>query len=96
MKSEIYSKLIAMSEDAIPLSDQDWGSERHMKDANAFWIELEKHLSSEAFSKLEEYALKGTTEENVTYARELMRAETWGDEDPWTVFLAIQRGERRE
>jgi hypothetical protein len=60
---------------AIPLSEEDWGSERQTEAENEFFIQAEKVLSPEVFANLETYCLHATTEEGIAATMTLLYPE---------------------
>ena len=62
-----FPEMKKMAAAALPIDDDEWGSERQVEAANAFFIALEKCLPKCYMDDVEEYALKATTEEMVAY-----------------------------
>ncbi|HIG40325.1 MAG TPA: hypothetical protein EYQ14_07260 [Gammaproteobacteria bacterium] len=71
-----YTKL---AEDAIPLNDDDWGSERQIDASNLLGDELEQILSYDDFDDFELYANKATTEEFCAYALNILKTKYFGE-----------------
>lgn len=59
---------------ARPYSDSDWGSDQQIDAENAFFDAVCRELDNAAIIELEDYALKATTEEKISKARELWEA----------------------
>jgi hypothetical protein len=56
---------------ALPINDDDWGSDRQIDAENAFFDAVCPELDDAAIVELEDYSLKETTEERVDKARRL-------------------------
>jgi len=52
---------------AIPLNDDEYGSERQIEAQNAFAILVESLVSADVFDDIETYWLKATVEEAIEY-----------------------------
>ena len=67
------SDLQTLAKEAVPQSDEDYGSERQNKALGVFFDEVEKILPPDDFSDLEAWCLKATTEEMVEEAMRRVR-----------------------
>lgn len=63
--NETYDKIRELGKEAWPLSEADWGSGRQIDAQNAFFIELSKVLTANAWNKLDHYCAKATSEEMI-------------------------------
>jgi hypothetical protein len=71
MKS--FNTIEKMALDALPINDDEWGSERQTDACNAFFLALEACLPKCYFEEVEDYAMKATTEEMVFYGIDMLR-----------------------
>jgi len=60
---------------ALPLSEDEWGSDRQVDAQNHFGDLLKEHLPPALFERFEFYALKATTEETVECGLNLLKSE---------------------
>jgi len=67
--------LYTLAQTARPINDDDWGSERQITAENAFFLYVEKQMHPSAFSELEDYCLKATTDEMIDQAIKWLEAE---------------------
>ena len=64
-------ELRTLSKAALPLNDDEWGSERQIDAENAVTAALQQYIKPEEWDNFEDYALKATTEEMVEYGMSL-------------------------
>ena len=64
----IYKNIQKLEQDARPINDDDWGSERQIDAEIAFFEKVQSVVSTESFEKLEDYCLKATTDEMIDEA----------------------------
>lgn len=57
--------ILFQAENALPLNDDEWGSERQIAAQNLFFESLEAVLSPPAFRRLEAFCSGATTDEMV-------------------------------
>lgn len=62
-----------LAQEARPINDDDYGSERQINAFNAFTIKMEQILSKEDFELFEDYSMKATTDELVDYGLSLLK-----------------------
>jgi hypothetical protein len=65
---------VKLAKDALPINDDDWGSDRQIDAENLFFNEVEKVLDAETFAAFENYCLKATTDERVEEALRLLES----------------------
>lgn len=63
-------ELKVLSNDALPIDENDWGSERQVEAENKFWDALKAHIGDENYDKLSEdiESLKMDVEEMISFA----------------------------
>lgn len=69
------NELLRLASAAKPINDEEWGSDRQINAENEFFALAVKHLSAKDAVALEDYCLKGTIEENIAYALELLELD---------------------
>jgi hypothetical protein len=65
----------ALAKAALPISDDEWGSERQIEAQNRFFEAVEARLPADKFAALEAYCHKANVHEMVEEALRLLRAE---------------------
>ena len=67
-----FEKISSLAPAALPITEEDWGSERQIDAEEAFLYAVRRILPEDSLDKLGNYGLKATTEERVAYALELV------------------------
>lgn len=73
--TKTLKELEAMAADARPIDQSDWGSERQINAQNAFFEAVEAQLTSADMAKLDDFALKATTDESITEALAYLKGQ---------------------
>jgi len=70
---EKLARLAELANDAKPLNDNEWGSERQIDAQNRFFDYIEKLIPAGKFSELEDYCNKATTDEMIAEGLRIAR-----------------------
>ena len=94
---ELRNTLIVMAEDAKPLSDEDWGSERQVAIENAFLNKAHEIFTEFDSHEQHQFSLKATTVDRINFAMARLLSEEYNpildDQDtPEGLFLCEKQG----
>lgn len=70
---EKLARLAELANDAKPLNDDEWGSDRQIDAQNTFCDVVESLVSAEAFAEYEDYCMKATTDELIAEGLRIAR-----------------------